>query len=175
MLDTIRTTETLGATPDHPVELNYADSAAWLKQELRRRFPATTFRVRGSRGTGAGYSYIAWTDGPSVRAVQEVTGQVEGTTFDGMTDSTTSHETRAQWCPKRQQWVRPWLRGIMENRTWSEAFLARVAEAVSKRYNAPIPPRDQWRTASPFANAWSQQDTWEAIVARAASDRTALR
>lgn len=174
MLDTIRTTDTLGATPDHPIELTNAESAAWLKAELRRQFPAVTFSVRMDRGTAAGWCRVSWTDGPSDRAVCQITSEVVGSSFDGQTDSTTYWITRPQWCPKRGQWVRPRVRSVNTYRSLSDAFRNRVAQAIAARYGVPVPPRDQWYRAQVVEGAWSDRWTWESVIYRAAEDRTIL-
>lgn len=174
MIDAIRTTDIAGASPDHPVELGTADSAAWLKQELKRRFPATKFGVRGDRGTAAGWYTVSWTDGPTAFAVAMITSEVVGTSFDAQTDSTTYYVTRAQWCPKRGQWVRPRVRSIDTRRALSDGFRDRVAQAISARYGTPVPPRDQWHRAQVCNGSWSEYWTWNAVVYRAAEDRSIL-
>lgn len=65
-----------------------AETSKLLKRELAKRFPATRFSVRLSRGTGWGNCHVSWTDGPTVKLVREVTRPFEGEGFDGSTDST---------------------------------------------------------------------------------------
>lgn len=77
------TTATTTATATATVK----ETAAALRKELRVTFPGTKFSVRMSTGTGHGWLWVSWTDGPSTRAVETITARYVSSRFDGMTDS----------------------------------------------------------------------------------------
>jgi hypothetical protein len=172
MLDTIRTTDI--NSPDNARDLTLAESSAWLKQELKRRFPATKFSVRMSSGTGYGMAHVKWTDGPTTTRVDEVLAICEGEGFDGMTDCATFKKTRTVFDPKRGEWVRPRLRLINTHRKLSEACELMIARAIGKRYHADVPARDLWDRTSPFGEACTYDNSWRRLIWRASSDRTTL-
>lgn len=65
------------------------EEAAMIRAALKKRFPATKFSVRMKTFSMGSSVDVEWTDGPTVKRVQEITGPYEGKGFDGMTDSTT--------------------------------------------------------------------------------------
>lgn len=59
-----------------------------IRRALRAAFPGVKFSLRGSRGTGYGWFSLSWTDGPTTRQVDAITGGFRSSYFDGMDDST---------------------------------------------------------------------------------------
>ena len=59
------------------------EQAAWIRAAVRETFPACKISVRKASG---GAVYVTWTDGPTVKQIQEVTRRFELEGFDGMTD-----------------------------------------------------------------------------------------
>src|SRR3990167_1946870 len=57
-----------------------------LRQALKVAFPACVFSVRGSRGTGYGWTRIGWTDGPTDAAVRSICWRYFGSSFNSSTD-----------------------------------------------------------------------------------------
>lgn len=128
--------------------LSPADTAKQLKRELREAFPGVAFSVRLSRGTGYGYCYVSWTDGPSDREVDAITSRYETQGFDGMTDSTYSIKAEV---------ANSGLRGVSTTRNQSEASkAAAAAELVAAGYALT---GHGWQSAVyMIANGWSVED-----------------
>ena len=59
------------------------EQAKWIRDSLKSEFPACKFSVRSASG---GAVTIRWTDGPTAKAVKEVTRRFDLEGFDGMTD-----------------------------------------------------------------------------------------
>lgn len=73
--------------------IDIAEVAKIIRSELRAAFPATKFSVRSSRYSMGCNITVSWTNGPTTKAVETITDRFYGTGFDGMTDSTTHHDT----------------------------------------------------------------------------------
>lgn len=72
--------------------ISSVDCAKLIREALKARFPDTKFAVRTQRYSGGSSIDVTWTDGPSLREVQEVTRRFEGETFDGMIDMASIQE-----------------------------------------------------------------------------------
>lgn len=85
---------TTPATTEAPVTKVYesaADTARHIRKALKSAFPGVTFSVR-SKNYSMGCSVsVSWEDAPIRRQVEALVKQFESSTFDGMTDSTTTH------------------------------------------------------------------------------------
>lgn len=157
------------------VEASTADSAKLLKQTLSRAFPAARFSVRLSRGTGYGNCHISWTDGPTVRLVDQVAAQFEGASFDGMTDSM---NYRRVLMPDGRE---PGLNLILTERRTSPALARRAAAQVAAFYGLELPTITEtaggyWQVEND--NRWVRDDIreyWSTLIHRAASDASAFR
>lgn len=57
-----------------------------IRRELKKAFPGVKFSVRSKSYSGGDDIRIEWTDGPTLKAVQEITDKYEQGSFDGMTD-----------------------------------------------------------------------------------------
>lgn len=62
------------------------DTAVLIRKALAAKFPATKFSVRGKSYAGGASISVGWTDGPSVREVEAITGRFEGGRFNSMID-----------------------------------------------------------------------------------------
>ena len=144
-----------------------------MKRALRKRFPSTRFRVRLSRGTGWGNCSVSWTDGPSTKLVKEITGQFEGSGFDGMTDC--SYHIENPLSDGRQTG----LSMIMESRHISAGFAQRLADAVADFYGVEPPQikengSEYWEIAD-LATVASTGETWYTLIHRASQDRESVQ
>lgn len=148
------------------------ESAKALKHALQQKFPAVKFSVRLSRGTGYGMCHVSWTDGPSMRLVDEVVHRFEGEGFDGMTDSTYQKDGRL---PDGRE---SGLRLINTSRNISAGFARKLAAQVAKFYGVSEPaivahPDTQrgWWLESDGLVA-DTREFWSTLIFRASSDRT---
>lgn len=79
-----------------PKQFNITETAKIIRAELKKTFPDTKFSVRTQRYSMGSHVNVGYTDGPPVHAVEAVTNRFYGRGFDGMTDSTTFHDSDYQ-------------------------------------------------------------------------------
>lgn len=144
------TFEREGASPDSPKHLTGREFSRHLKAMLADRFPRVAFRLRGSRGTGYGYYYVSWTDGPTEAEVADVTNLAESTRFDGMIDCELPTGRRS-YC-FRGEWFEPWARSVNLCRTISNELAARCVATYCAHYTGAVPPTGDYDNGS-----WSDQ------------------
>ena len=65
---------------------SHAGAAAAIKQELKEAFPNIKFSVRSDSFSGGDSVHIAWTDGPTTRQVEYISGKYQYGHFNGMED-----------------------------------------------------------------------------------------
>ena len=112
------------------VDVSLDETIRLMKRELALTFPGVTFSIRRSRGTGYGWVWVAWTDGPTVSQVRAVTDAYEGARFDGMTDSEHPVEHTSARGDGTVVRLRYGTRGINTERAISDAFRADVTRRV---------------------------------------------
>jgi hypothetical protein len=136
--------------------IDIAEVAKIIRAELKRAFPATKFSVRIERYSMGCHASVRWTDGPAVKAVEEITDRFYGTGFDGMTDSTTHHDTEwngetVHFSGSRPHCDRTISPGFEENsaKAW-EALDGSERCALLNNYKFPRWPEDRpgYRLAS---------------------------
>lgn len=66
--------------------IGVVETAKLMRGALKGSFPGTKFSVRTSQYSGGASIHVGWTDGPTGREVDAVTGQFAGKRFDGMID-----------------------------------------------------------------------------------------
>ena len=155
-----------------------------IRTALKSAFPATRFAVRGSRGTGYGWTNVGWTDGPTDQAVSNVVRRFFGSKFNGMTDG---YDPTGNNFEHNGEWYRAGGDGFHTHRAYSPAFMHRVVEAVGTRYGAPpeswpaVVPSEHGThlearadTTSPLSNGDDYHNSWRHLVWRAMEDRTTV-
>ena len=160
------------------VRASAPESAKLLKKTLRAAFPAVTFSVKLSRGTGYGYCDVSWTDGPTRQRVEAVVAPFEGSHFDGMQDL---EEHVDSFMPDGRL---TGLRGIHCNRQISAGFARRIAAAVAEWWGG-----EDMRAPEIIENGrwWSIQDAaadraarvrtgedWHTLIYRASCDQSSV-
>lgn len=73
--------------------LSCAETAKLVRKALKADFPGVKFSVRSSTYAGGASIHVGWTDGPSEREVDATLGLYQGSTFDGMTDMKSYHDS----------------------------------------------------------------------------------
>ena len=73
--------------------INTVETAKIIRAALKQAFPRGKFSVRSSQYSIGSHVSIGWIDGPTAKAVEAITDKFYGTGFDGMTDSTTHHDS----------------------------------------------------------------------------------
>lgn len=98
-----------------------------LRRELKVAFPGIKFSVKCS---GFDSVTIAWTDGPTKAAVEQISNKYSGGHFDGMEDM--YHATRSPWTE-----VFGSAKYIFVVRKHSPEAMAAAAQQVCKKYGWP--------------------------------------
>ena len=147
--------------------LDPKETAALLRRILRQRFPACRFSVTTGRGSMVSAVHIRWTDGPTVKAVEAITGQFEAGYFDGMTDA--YRYDRDSYLPVEGKAYRPGTRYVETHRDLSDAEQRRIAALLLDPF--PVPDAGEWWKGVPRGNCAGYVDLNE-CVGRAAYDRT---
>lgn len=66
--------------------IDVAESAKMIRALLKSKFPGVKFSVKSSRYAGGASIRIEWTNGPTVKQVDQFTDPFAGAGFDGMID-----------------------------------------------------------------------------------------
>jgi hypothetical protein len=66
--------------------LSCAETAKLVRAALKKAFPGVKFSVKSHTYSGGASIDVGWTDGPTQKAVEEVTNAYAGGGFDGMID-----------------------------------------------------------------------------------------
>jgi len=66
--------------------LSCAATAKLVRAALKKAFPGIKFSVRSSTYAGGASMSVKWTDGPTTKEVEKITGPFAGGGFDGMID-----------------------------------------------------------------------------------------
>lgn len=101
-----------------------------VRTELKRAWPKVKFSVRSSYDS----ININWTDGPTVKAVEAVTGKYQSGHFDGMTDC-------YEYNSSAFNDVFGGCRYVFENRDYSEVAIALAIDAVFAEYDTEDVPK----------------------------------
>lgn len=68
-----------------------AETAKKIRSKLKAEFPGVKFSVKSETYAMGSAVRVSWTDGPEREVVHAVTRKFESSSFDGMTDSSTTH------------------------------------------------------------------------------------
>lgn len=117
-----------------------------IRTELKAAFPGVKFSVR-NRDHGA--LNVDWTDGPTVAAVEAITGKYKGGRFNGMEDI--YEDEKSPWCD-----VFGRARYLFTHRDFSADLITRAIVAVFERYagnlkGEPVPTAEDYQTGRLYA------------------------
>lgn len=70
------------------------DVAKLVRAELHQAYPFVRFSVKSRRYAGGSSIDVRWTDGPAAKVIENLVGHFHGKSFDGMTDSSSYHDSR---------------------------------------------------------------------------------
>lgn len=157
-----------------------------IRAALKLAFPTVKFSITGSRGTGYGWSRIAWTDGPSDARVRGIVADFFGSQFNGSIDG---YDPTHNYFTFQGVTYAAGGSGFNTTRHISRAFARRLLAAVVLKYGDFSTPtivdttdwqgKPSWKLSdndsSPIANSrgdfyWTHQG----LMSRAAEDRTIL-
>ncbi len=84
----------MDTTTDRPRYVSVTDTAKEIRAALKAAFPGVKFSVRSDKYAGGASIRVYYTDGPALRAVEDVAKQFAGATFDGMIDLKEYHTSQ---------------------------------------------------------------------------------
>jgi hypothetical protein len=137
-----------------------------IRTELKRRarFLGVKFSVTGKSYSMGNSISISWTDGPTSKQVEEITGKYSAGWFDGNTDCY-QYETTA--------WNEAFgsSKHIHENRHYSPELIARaIKELVAHYGDYETPTVEQYQAGnadkSPIQGADPYHDSWQSLINR---------
>lgn len=73
--------------------IDTAEVAKLIRADLKRGFPDYKFSVRSRRYAGGSSIDVEWRDGPTEKQVESLVGKYKGSTFDGMIDLRSYHDS----------------------------------------------------------------------------------
>lgn len=122
----------------------HAAAAKCIRQDLKRHFPNTKFRVTTKSYSGGDHVRIRWTDGPTDRQVSALVSRYEYGHFDGM-DDMYHYSNRRDDIPQTKY--------LFTERRHSVAEIERVVSEVNKTYgyNLTVAYSTDWETDEPTA------------------------
>ena len=148
-------------TTPRPRWIDTAEVAKLIRKHLKKNFAGVKFSVRISRYSGGSSVDISWTDGPTTKQVEAVTGPFQGNRFDGMIDlqyhasqwycdehgarvaetyghsyDTENGPVKSRCCAKAEL-VNMGAGYVHERRDLSEEFTAELAAQVRKESGMP--------------------------------------
>lgn len=142
--------------------IDTAEVAKLIRKELKQAFPVQRFSVKSSRYAGGSSIDVSWTDGPTTKLVEERIGHFHGSTFDGMIDLKSYHDTEHDG-----RMVHFGNDFLFCHRGYSPAFFARVAREASGRLGWPIPESEGEACKVQILGDWGNS-----LVRQFAEDRT---
>lgn len=114
--------------------ISVVETARMIRAALREAFPGVRFTVRSSSYSGGASINVGYTDGPTNAQVRAITGNFEGSYFDGMTDYQGSNYSSVNG-----EEVRFGADFIFVNRDYSETFLTTGVQAACVYYGYEMP------------------------------------
>jgi hypothetical protein len=139
--------EALAALRQPTRYIGVADTAKLVRAALKKEFPGVKFRVRSSSYSGGASIDVRWTDGPPSKAVEKVAKRFEGSTFDGMIDLKSHHDSYLDG-----EMVSFAADYVFCQRDTTRALLEQVIPVVRKRYGieATINEYGGWETGPEY-------------------------
>lgn len=134
--------------------ISAADTAKLVRAALKQNFPGVTFSVKSKTYSMGASVDVSWTDGPTEAEVKPVTGQFEGSTFDGMIDLKSYHDSTH---PVTGESVHYAADSVHTTRRYSPEFLRQHCPTICERFGWPVPEIK----VSAYDGSGSIVDVWE--------------
>jgi Large polyvalent protein associated domain 29 len=113
--------------------ISVAETAKLIRVELKKSFPGIKFSVRSSSYAGGASVSVSWTDGPARQQVEKVVKIFEGSTFDGMIDLKSYHESMFNG-----EEVRFGADSVSCSRTMTRAYVDAIVAQYCERWGHPL-------------------------------------
>lgn len=151
----------------------HAAAAKCIRQDLKRHFPNTKFRVTTKSYSGGDHVRIRWTDGPTDKQVSALVSRYEYGHFDGM-DDMYHYSNRRDDIPQTKY--------LFTERRHSPAEVERVVSEVNRiyGYNLMVSYGSDWETGEPIGHVdnrcpHEQCRTANLILQETSYERDAIR
>lgn len=128
------------------------ETAAIIRDELKKKFPTTKFSVRSQKYSGGSSINIYWTDGASGVDVDEFTKQFEGASYDGGQDMKIYHNST--WNGQEVKWG---VDFISTYRSYSKESLEAWSNKISKELDCESLKVLQHGDGSPYLEETNQR------------------
>jgi hypothetical protein len=109
--------------------ISTAETAKIIRKVLKENFPGIKFSVRSRSYAGGSSIDIEWLDGPAAPAVESVTKQFQGASFDSSIDLKSYHDT--EWNGEKVHFCADY---VSSHRKMSRAFIEAIISQFSKRF-----------------------------------------
>jgi hypothetical protein len=106
-----------------------AACAKAIRKELKAAFPSIKFSIRSESFAGGDAVRIGWTDGPTTKQIDEITGKYQYGHFDGMIDMYENSNSRDDI---------PQAKYVQTSRSYSEEMRTKAREIISANYGKTI-------------------------------------
>jgi hypothetical protein len=132
----------------------HAAAAKMIRQDLKKHFPATKFRVTTKSYSGGDHVRIRWTDGPTDKQVSSLVNRYEYGHFDGMQDLY-EYSNRRDDIPQTKY--------LFTEREHSVAEIERAAAEINAKYGyaLQVAYSTDWETGAPSAYIEHTADHFE--------------
>lgn len=114
--------------------ISVTETAKIIRGELKKAFGETTFSVRSKSYSGGASVSIYWTDGPTTKMVDAVTGQFSGASFDGMIDLKSYHDST--WNGETVSWGADY---VFTRRSVSREWMTEIADMTAEFWGVETP------------------------------------
>jgi len=147
---------------------SYAAAAAAIREELKKAFPETKFKVT-SKGFSMGNAVdISWTDGPCTGAVEAITSKYQYGSFDGSIDLY-EYDNRREDIPQAKY--------VSEYRRISTGLAEKVAGILNIKYGFDIVVTESqwggWTTNREDTRLFPDWGTGSELISRELHEKSA--
>ena len=114
--------------------ISTTETAKIIRQELAKAFPGIKFSVKSKSYSGGSSIDVGWTDGPTPKMVEKITGQFSGASFDAMIDLKSYRDSK--WNGEAVHFGADY---IFTHRANTAEFLQQVADRTAKQWGVSVP------------------------------------
>ncbi|MFI8515294.1 DUF3560 domain-containing protein [Streptomyces sp. NPDC085460] len=123
--------------------------SAELRRRLKAAFPGAKFSVLTGTGTGSAWISVHWTDGPDIKAVDQVANPLHGAHWDGYSETYVHTDNELTVTVKGEQITgKPLVDGITTHRDFSDDVLAEAKTLWSAAFGGADPDDGGMRGAA---------------------------
>jgi len=125
-----------------------------IRIELKKAFPKFKFSVTSETFSGGDAIRVSWTDGPTVKQVEAITGKYTAGKFN-------SYEDLYEYSSNAFTDAFGDAKYVTESRDYSDAFIQAVLNDLKAKYitidGVEAPTLDDYRNGRCYFNSWSRE------------------